>query len=151
MRHVQQLIRAWWAPAYVVAFFFAVSLAEGCAKAPPTLTPAGTRAYYANEAVVAIGTLQHAAIELNKVQVCGEPGTRTAATCHPLLSDANTSQVIDVVAVALKSLKTAPENWFTIANGALDQLGKVLDDTGRAKLKGYVEAARIVLNALPRR
>ena len=66
----------------VVCLTLALSL--GCTHAPPSLSPAGARLYQANEVVVAIGTLQHAAIELNKVQVCPTP-----ATCHPLLIDAH--------------------------------------------------------------
>ena len=123
-----------------------LSLAIGCAKAPPSLSPAGARAYYANEAVVALGTLQHAAIALNEIKACNPQ----PCTPVPVLSDTNTRKVIDIVTPALKTLKTAPADWQVTANSAIDEVGKVLDESGRGKLRGYLEAARIVLNALPR-
>lgn len=124
--------------------FLVLALAVSCAsKAPPDLTPTGVRYWQGNEAVVAIGTFQHAAIELNKLQVC-DP-----APCHPLLSDKNTGVVVDGVTVTLTTMRAAPAGWRATALAFLDQVVVKLDEAGRTKLAGYVLAARAVINAIP--
>lgn len=118
-------------------------LISACAKAPPSLTPAGARIWQANEATVALGEFQHTVIALNGVQMC-EP-----APCHPLVSDANTRIVVLSVTSALKTISAVPAGWRITANTALDQISQQLDATGKSKLKPYVEAARLVLAAIP--
>lgn len=55
----------------------------GCAsKAPPSLSPEGAVIWAANEAVVAINVLQHAAIELNRIQIC-EPARNSLGMGDP--------------------------------------------------------------------
>lgn len=129
-----------------MAPFLVILLATGCAKPSPTLTPTGVRAYYADEAVVALGTLQHTVIELNGIKFC-QPQPCTPV---PLVSTANTRKVIDVISPAIKTLRTAPADWQVTANTAIDEVGKVLDEAGRGKLRSYLEAAKLVLNAIPR-
>jgi hypothetical protein len=122
----------------------AVALAVGssCAKAPPSLSPAGVQVWKLNEVVVSVGTIQHAAIELNKVQIC-EP-----APCRPLLSDQNTRSVIDVVSVTLRTLRAIPQGWPAIVDSALVEITNRLDTFGQQKLKPYIEAVRVLLSAL---
>lgn len=120
-------------------------LAVGCAKAPPTLSPAGTQIWQANEAVVALGTLQHVAIELNALKVCAAP---PATTCSPVLSDANTRTVVDTVTAALLTIKQVPTGWKATATAALTQIEQRLDALGKAKVAAYVGAARTVVNSL---
>lgn len=106
----------------------------GCTHAPPSLSPAGARLYQANEVVVAIGTLQHAAIELNKVQVCPAP-----ATCHSLLIDANTKVVVDASTAALTTIKATPDGWKAAASALLTQVTARLDAAGKTQLAAYVQ------------
>ena len=122
--------------AIVFLLFFAA-----CTKAPPQLPPEAVVAYKANEAIVAIGTIQHVAIELNKVLVC-DPA------CHGLLSDKNTGIVVDAVRKVLLTIQQAPNGWKATALVGLDQIDALLDETGRAKLKAYTAAARATIQAL---
>lgn len=115
-----------------------------CAKTPPALDPTGTRAWQANQAVVALGELQHAAIEFNKVQICDE----APSACHPIVSDANVRIVIDVIGPALTSLRAAPDGWRTVSEQALDQVAARLDAQGKSKLAGYIQAARAALGLI---
>jgi len=120
-----------------------LALTVACASnAPPTLGPADTRIWQANEAAMALGQVQHAAIELNKIEAC-DP-----VPCRKLLSDMNTRAVIDVVSPALQTIRAVPDGWLATANAAVDQVNLKLDATGKAKLRAYVEAARIILNQL---
>lgn len=125
--------------------FLAIALCAtlACAsKAPSGLSPAGVRVWQANEAVVALGTAQHAAIQLNKVQVC------TPAPCHPLLSDRNTGIVVDNVLTALRMIRAVPAGWKAIALAALDAIISRLDDDGQTKFGAYLEAAYTIITAI---
>ncbi len=117
-------------------------IAPACAKAPSSLSPAGVRIWQADQAVVALGDVQHVAIALNGVQVC-DP-----APCHPLLSDANTRIVINTVEAGVKTIHEVPSGWKATALAALTQLSTTLDAAGKAKLAAYVDAARAILNGV---
>lgn len=131
----------------LIPLAFALTLLAGCAKdAPPSLTPAGVVTWQANEAVVAVGTLQRVAIELNGVKVCQPPPDD--AKCSPLLSDRNTRTVIDAVAVALNTIKQVPNGWKATALTALEKIRAELAGDDRRKLDPYIEAARTVVNAI---
>lgn len=113
-------------------------LTIGCTThTPPSLSPAGARLYQANEVVVAIGTLQHAAIELNKVQVCPQP-----TSCHPLLVDADTRVVVDASTTALTTLKATPDGWKAAATALLTQIESRLDAAGKTQLAAYLQVVR---------
>lgn len=127
-----------------------VSLA-GCARhAPASLSPNGIRTWQANEVAVALGTVSHTAIELNKVQVCdpvtvggGEP-----SNCHALLSDSNTRVVLDAVEDGLKTIKAVPDGWKATGLAALTRISARLDLAGRDKLNAYLTAAKAIIDAL---
>lgn len=120
----------------------AVLTLVSCAKTPPNLSPTGARTFQANQAVVALGTLQHAAIELNKVQVC-EP-----APCHPLLTDTNTGVVVDNVTSALTAMRAVPTGWKATATQALDTIQMRLDESGKTTLTAYISMAVTIINGL---
>jgi hypothetical protein len=111
----------------------------GCAHAPANLTPQQQVVFTANQGVVAIGTVQHASIELNKIQIC-DP-----APCHPLLSDANTKIVVDAVTDALTTLRATPQGWQGIVTVALDRIQLRLDAAGKQQIAAYISAARSFL------
>lgn len=119
-----------------LVFVLALTI-SACASAPPNLTPAAQRAYYANEVVVAIGTLQHAAIELNKVQVGTPP--------HALLSDADTRVVVEAVTDALTAIRAVPDGWKATASVTLDRIQQRLSVDARSHLAPYLAAVRAFL------
>lgn len=128
--------------------------AASCAHTPPNLTPTGAATFRANEAVVALGTVQHAAIELNKIQVCQQnaqpvvPPLTSPAPCHPFLSDANTGVVVDNATTAFNAVKAIPDGWKAAITQALSTISERLDADGRASLGAYLTAASTILNSL---
>lgn len=121
---------------FLASLLFVVACAS---HVPPTLTPAGVAVWRANQMVVALGTFQHAAIELNKTQVC-DP-----APCRPLLPDDQTRVVVDAVADALTVLAKTPEGWKAEMLTALDKVDAKLTAYGKDRLKAYTQMVRIVV------
>jgi len=115
------------------------ALIPACAKTPPSLSPTGTRFYQADRGVVAIGTVQHVAIDLNRIQVCDPQ------PCHALLSDQNTRIVVDATTTALTTIKAAPSGWAAAATTALERLAAQLDEAGKKELAAYLDAARQIV------
>lgn len=111
----------------------------GCAKPPVDLDPAALPYWRANEVQVAFGAVQHAAIELNKLQK--SDGTR-------VLSDASTLTVIGIVEDVVLTLRRTPEGWVGIANGGLQRLTERLDPEARARLGSYLDVIRDLLEGL---
>jgi len=116
----------------------------GCAKAPPNLTPAGVVVWQANEATVILGNVQRTAIGLNGVQRCEIP-----RPCEPLFSDRNTGIVVDVVTDGLLTLRAVPSGWRATTSEALNRVAMRLDEAGRTKIAGYLQAAREAVEAIP--
>ena len=116
-------------------------LIVSCAKTPPSLSPTGARYFQADRGVVAIGNIQHVALELNRMQVC------SPAPCHPLLTDANTRIVVDASTDALVTIKAAPQGWKTALAVALDRIKTRLDVAGNTELAAYLNAARLIMES----
>lgn len=126
-----------------VALFALTVAASACAgKAPPSLSPDGVRVWQANEVAVAIGSVQHAAIELNDAQICDRGG------CRPILSEANTRAVVQNATSGLKALRAVPAGWKETGLTTIREIQSRLDDAGRTKLKSYLDAALAVINEL---
>lgn len=120
----------------------AALLFVGCAKAPPTLTTVGARAWQANEAVLALNQLQSAAIGLNAIRICPpEP-------CRPSLSATNTRLIIDTTTSARNAIDVAPSGWRAVAQAALTQIANQLDASGKQTLAAYLTAATAVVASL---
>jgi hypothetical protein len=119
-----------------------LSSAACAAKAPPSLSPVGVRSWQANEAVLAFGVVQSAAIGLNGVTIC-DP------TCRPALSDANTRRVIQIVRDTVQTIDVTPAGWQALASTGLMKLEHELDAAGHTKLTPYLVAARAAIGALP--
>lgn len=119
-------------------FILAILIAS-CAKPPTSLSPLGAKYYQADRGVVAIGTLQHAAIQLNKVQVC-DP-----APCHALLSDNNTRMVVDATTTALTTMRATPTGWAAAVNAALTGITSQLDDAGKKELSVYLDSVKQIV------
>lgn len=126
----------------VIALLMLLAL-PGCAsRAPASLTPTGVLSWQANEVTVGLGTLQHAAIQLNGFQIC-EP-----APCRPLLSRDNTEIVVDAVTDGITTLKKVPEGWRATGLAAVQRIETRLDAAGKTKLASYLAAARSVIEQL---
>lgn len=129
-------------------------LATGCAaKAPSSLTPAGVRAWQANQAVLALNTVQRGAIGLNAIERCdtvviAADGQAEDANCRPLVSDRNTRLVIDVHAQAVTSIAEAPSSWWVVATEALVRIRNGLDADGRTTLAEWLDFARVLMEDL---
>ena len=126
----------------VLAALLLVSTA--CATAGLTRVAAAYQR--ADEGVVAIGTVQHAAIELNKINICPTPPA-TEPACHKLLSDANTGIVVDAATDALTTMKAAPAGWKVAVTTAIDRITLRLDAAGKHEVSAYLTAARAIVNS----
>lgn len=127
----------------LVGIVLAVALAGASCVRPNPQLPAGADVILrAKTAVVAIGTMQHAAIELNKIQVCDPK------PCHPLLSDSNTGVVVDAATDALKTLRAVPDGWKATADAAVVRVEHRLDAGGKSQFTVYLEAARLAIKAI---
>lgn len=115
---------------------------SGCATVPSSLSPAGAIVFKANEGVVAIGTVQHAALALNAVVDCG--GTVVISPCQKALSDANTRVVVDASTAALTTIKAVPEGWKATALTAAHTIEQKLDQAGKAELSAYLKALETI-------
>lgn len=129
-----------------LVFYAALVFYVGCTKTPPDVTPEMKTLYVANDAVVAIGTIQHAAIELNKQQVCD-----AVKVCKPLLNDANTRIVVDNAVTTLQIMGPNPTDWKAQAKKFLDAVEQRLDAAGNMSLLPYVNALKIILGVLVNR
>ena len=128
--------------ALAVLMYVAGAITLSCAKAAIPLSPAGQLTLQANQAVVILGTLQHTAIELNKVQDC-QP-----MPCHPLLSDANTGLIVDTVTTALQTIKASPLGYRAAALNAVGIIRMRLTEAGRAQINQWLAVAETTLSQL---
>jgi hypothetical protein len=119
-------------------------VASGCAVKQP-LPVGGDVIVKAKQAAIAIGTLQHSAIELNKIQKCDDA---TPPTCAPLLSDHNTGIVVDISTDVLKTMRRIPAGWRATADQGILQVEGRLDAAGKGQFNVYLEAARLVLRGI---
>lgn len=106
----------------------ALVLTIGCAKAPPSLSPAGVKTYQANQAVLALNLVQTTAINLN-------------ATVPPLLSEANTRIVGNATTAARASIAKVPDGWRVTTTEALTQIRTQLDAAGKQQMAAWLDLA----------
>ena len=149
-------IACWLAWAALLLLLAASTPACAAHQPPISLTGQGRTLWYANEVVVGLNTVQHTAIELNKIPIC-EPTTLAPTldstapvvgqTCHPLLSEANTRAVVEGMTDARAVLRKTPEGWAAIATAALDRLQTRLDNAGQVKLLPYLQAVRFIIQS----
>ena len=124
----------------IVGLLLCIAPTAGCRKFPANTDPKIVALYNANEAVVALGSLSHAAIELNKQQICDTP----TVNCRPILSRANTDVVTDVVFDALKVMGPTPTQWQGVVKNALNTIQARLDAAGKTRLSAYIQMVQLV-------
>ena len=118
-----------------IAWIGVVSVTQSACASRATiaaLPPGGAVLVRAREAAVAVGTIQHVAIELQK---------------SDLLSEANTRIVVDAASDILNSIRALPEGWKAVTDVGIQRIEARLDAAGKTKLKPYLEAARIIVAA----
>lgn len=126
---------------------FLSAFAVDCAThLPPTLSPEASVIYRADEALVAIGAVQDAAIGLNAIKVCRPVPEQDQ--CQPFLSDNDTRLVVELVKDAVTTTKLAPDGYLKFIGGALDRMLLHLDAATKAKLLPYIAAAQTILRGV---
>lgn len=125
----------------------ALSTAASCRQPVP---PESTQEYrvvaIATDVVIALGTLQHAAIELNEKLVCD---SAAPPVCAPLLSEANTRIVVQNVTSTLTAMGPNPANIQVTVDTTLKEIESRLDAAGKTKILPYIQAVRVVAGLLP--
>ncbi len=109
-----------------------------CAPVPTSLSATGRMVYRADEAVIMLGALQHAAIELNQTSDCV-----SGQECKPLLSERDTRVIVNVVTPTLKALDALPNGWLPVFQASIQQITEQLDAEGRERLRPYLLAASV--------
>ena len=103
----------------------------GCAKAPPTLSPAGVAAFNATRVVKALDLVRDTAIAAN-------------AQTPPLVSTANTRIVVNVYESAVRTIAAAPNGWKAIVSKALDELPNQLG-AEYSQIEPYVNLVKTLI------
>jgi hypothetical protein len=106
--------------------------APSCAKAPPTLSPAGAAAFQGTRVVKALDVLQDFAI--------------SAEAQNPkLLSTDNTRKVINFVGASVKLIDAVPGGWKPTVTAGLVQLEHDLPPAAWQRIAPYVQLLRVLI------
>jgi hypothetical protein len=121
--------------ALVFCLFFAAGLAleQGCAKTPPTLSPAAAVAFQNLQVQKSIDTIRDVAIAAN-------------ATEPPLISTPSTRTIVTWHQSALVVLKARETGWVSIVSTSLDEALKHLKPEERSTIGPYVTLAKTILH-----
>lgn len=112
-------------------------LLAACAKAPPTLSPAGTAAFQATRVVKALDVLRDVAISANEQS-------------PPLLSTATTRKVVLYHRSAVTVLGTAPEGWREVVGTGLSELHQSLSPAEQRQLDPYIRLVQTLIEEVMR-
>lgn len=99
----------------------------------PNVDPRVPVALGVKEAVIAVGTIQHTAIELNRAGLVPDRDVRVIG---------NAVKSID------STLGTLPQGWQAVVNSGLDEMLKQLDEPTKLRIAPYVEIAKLVIARL---
>ena len=108
-----------------------------CAKAPPTLSPAGAAAFHATQVVKALDVLRDFAISAN-------------AQAPPLISTADTRKIVDFHESAVKTIGAVPAGWRNIVAVGLAQLQHDLPAAVWTRLAPYAALVTALIESFPR-
>jgi len=119
--------------------FFAIGLAgqQGCAKAPPTLSPVGVTAFQNLQIAKALDTVRDIAVDAN-------------ATTPPVLSTSTTRSIVTWHKGALQVLNARSAGWPTTIATSLDAVVGNLPAKERDTLAPYVTLAKTILQEATR-
>jgi len=107
-----------------------ISIAACTPKVAPSTDARTIAALKVKEVVIAIGTIQHAAIEFNKQGV---------------INNEATEYTIDYIKSALNVIKTTPNGWRLTVVKILDELEGKLNANAKDKLSPYIDIAKILI------
>jgi hypothetical protein len=130
-------------PTLSVVFLLAL-VACRAPQPPPVITPGTVRAWQANQAVIALGDLQRAAINYHATHRCDDNGLN----CVRMLSEANTRVVVSAIVPALERIKAEPSSWKPVGLGALNTIDQGLDAKGHERMDADLTKARSTLDGL---
>jgi hypothetical protein len=128
MRTLQRRYRA---VTVLTAMLTAIAL-FGCAKAPPTLSPAGAAAFQATRVVKALDVLRDFAIEAE-------------AQNPKVLSTANTRKVVTFHESAVKTIGAVPGGWKPTVTAGLDQLQHDVSAADWQRVVPYVNLIKALI------
>ena len=109
----------------------------GCAKAPPSLSPAGTAAFHATRIVRALDLFRDAAISANDQS-------------PPLISTNTTRQIVLYHRSAVTTIGAAPSGWAPVVQTGLAELVKNLPAHERQQLAPYVVLVQTLIAEVTR-
>jgi hypothetical protein len=113
-----------------------VGFMAGCAKAPPTLSPAGAADFHKTQVVDQLNILRDTVIRAN-------------ALPNPLISTDDTRVVVKAHRSILVTIQASQAGWQTAVGTALDELGHNLKPQGAAFIAPYVALAKTLLQEIP--
>lgn len=116
----------------LVISLLAFALLAACAKAPPDLTPAATRAFYGTEVIHDLDRLREVAVSAH-------------ATSPPLLSAEETLAIVKWHQTAIALVHAAPAGWKTEVRVALAETLTRLSPSAQKTLAPYVAIVRALL------
>ena len=104
----------------------------GCAKAPPTLTPAAQQAFYKTRVIKGLDLLRDFAID-------GE------ATTPKVVSTATARQIVLYHQATLKIIQATDHGWIVAVSAGLEELRLQLSEADRQKVGPYIGLVRAIL------
>lgn len=123
-------------PLLATILLLALIAGPSCAKAPPTLSPAGAAAFHATRVVKALDVLQDFAI--------------AAEAQNPkLLSTEQTRTVINCVSTSVKTIGAVPDGWKPTVTAGLAQLQRDLPPDAWARVQPYVALVKTLMEVIP--
>jgi hypothetical protein len=125
--------------AIVFALFFALGLAgqQGCAKAPPQLSPVAVTAFQNLQVAKALDAVRDIAIDAN-------------ATTPPVLATSTTRAIVSWHKGALQILNARAAGWPAVIATSLDAVVANLQPSERDLLGPYVTLAKTILQEATR-
>ncbi|HXD20130.1 MAG TPA: hypothetical protein VN654_24110 [Vicinamibacterales bacterium] len=114
----------------------ALALCAACAKVPPDLTPAATRAFYGTQVIHDLDRLREVAVAAH-------------ATTPPLLSAEDTLVIVKWHQTAIALVHAAPAGWRTQVSVGLGEAVQHLKPDAQRTVAPYVVIVQALLKELP--
>lgn len=110
---------------------------QGCAKAPPELTPEGTAAFHKTRVIKGLDLLRDFAIDAE-------------AQTPKVLPTATTRKVVTYHQSALRIIQSTDAGWHAAVGSGLDEVVANLSAAEREKVSPYVALVKTILQEIVR-
>ena len=120
----------------IVALCAVALVQQGCAKAPPTLSPAGRAAFQAQQAVRVLDVIRDFAVAAND-------------QTPPIVARNDMRKIVEFHQQVVRTIRAVPDGWKPIALTALDQLKADLPPPTWKLLQPYVALLTAVIQEVP--